>query len=146
MSMPSRFSFVLVAALALGGALTGCGTADAEPRARSSRSSAEARPSQGPPARAEREVERVSGARAHELVDQGAALLDVRTPGEFASGHPDPAVNIPVNEVERRLAELDRDRPVVVYCQSGRRSAAAAEVLAAAGYTVYDMGGVASWR
>lgn len=147
MSKHSRVSFALLAALALGSvAVTGCNTADAEPRARASRSSTEARPSQDRPSRDEHEVERVSGARARELVEQGAALLDVRTPGEFASGHPDPASNIPVNEVERRLAELDRDRPVVVYCQSGRRSAAAAEVLAAAGYTVYDMGGVASWQ
>jgi phage shock protein E len=150
MSKPSRVSSALLVTLALGSAalgsaaLAGCNTADAEPPARRAHAAA----TEGRPTRAAqgREVERVTGARAHELVDQGAALLDVRTPGEFASGHPGPAVNIPVNEVGGRLAELDRSRPVVVYCQSGRRSAAAAGVLTAAGYTVYDMGGVASWQ
>jgi rhodanese-related sulfurtransferase len=129
----------LLGALALAGA--GCNTADASPAPRAER---RARPAQAAEARAE--VERVSGARAHQLVDEGAQLLDVRTPGEFASGHPDPAMNIPVDQVDARLAELDRTRPVVVYCQSGRRSAAAAEVLTAAGYTVYDLGGVARWQ
>lgn len=129
----------ILGALALAG--TGCNTADASPAPRAER---RARPAQAAEARAE--VERVSGARAHQLVDEGAQLVDVRTPGEYAAGHPDPAVNIPVNEVGARLSEIDRARPVVVYCHSGRRSAAAAEVLAAAGYTVYDMGGVSSWQ
>ncbi len=123
---------VVLAGAALAG--TGCDTADAAPR--------EHREAPSGPTTA---VEQVSGARARELVEAGASLVDVRTPGEFASGHPEAAVNIPVNQVGARLSEIDRSRPVVVYCQSGRRSAAAAEVLAAAGYQVHDMGAVASW-
>jgi rhodanese-related sulfurtransferase len=123
----------LLGALTLAGA--GCSTADASPNPRGE----EAR-------RAGAHVEQVSGTRARQLVDEGAQLVDVRTPREFASGHPAPARNIPVDQIGARLAELDRARPVVVYCHSGRRSAAAAEVLTAAGFTVYDMGSASSWR
>jgi rhodanese-related sulfurtransferase len=83
--------------------------------------------------------------RAAALVASGATLLDVRTPGEFASGHPEAAVNVPVDEVASRLAEIDRARPVVVYCAAGVRSARAAEVLRAQGYEVHDLGTVGRW-
>ena len=75
----------------------------------------------------------------------GATLVDVRTPEEFASGHAEGARNIPVDEVGARLAELPRDKPVVVYCASGARSAQAAATLARAGYTVRDMGTLEAW-
>ncbi len=65
-------------------------------------------------------------------------LLDVRTPAEFAEAHAEGAINIPVQELPRRIAELDRSRRVVVYCRSGARSAAAATMLRSAGYTVED--------
>jgi rhodanese-related sulfurtransferase len=84
--------------------------------------------------------------RAAELVAGGATLLDVRTPGEFASGHPSAAVNVPVDEVASRLSEIDRTQPVVVYCAAGVRSARAADVLRAAGYEVHDLGTVERWR
>lgn len=84
---------------------------------------------------------------ARTLVANGALLLDVRTPSEFASGHIDGAVNIPVQELERRIAEIhDRRRPIVVYCQSGRRSAAATQMLRSAGYAeVHDLGPMSAW-
>ena len=63
---------------------------------------------------------------AHRLVSAGATLLDVRTRDEFAGGHVDGAVNIPVDELPARIGELATDRPVVAYCRSGRRSAHAA--------------------
>lgn len=87
----------------------------------------------------------VDSAEAHRLVEQGATLLDVRTEGEFAGGHLPGAVLVPVAELASRMSEVPRDRPVVVYCQSGGRSARAAEMLAAAGYDVHDLGGIASW-
>jgi phage shock protein E len=74
------------------------------------------------------------------MVDQGATLLDVRTADEYASGHLDRAVVIPVQELEGRMSEVPRDRPVVVYCRSGARSAAAASMLTRAGYRVHDIG------
>ena len=68
---------------------------------------------------------------------QGALILDVRTPGEFGEGHVPNAVNIPHNELASRLAELDSasDRPIVLYCKSGRRAGMATTVLQGAGYT-----------
>jgi hydroxyacylglutathione hydrolase len=62
-------------------------------------------------------------------------VLDVRTPQEFAAGHVPGAVNVPHDELPSRLAEVPRDKDVVLYCRSGRRSALAADVLAANGYT-----------
>jgi phage shock protein E len=89
---------------------------------------------------------RVDGAQAKKLVDGGALLLDVRTPEEFASGHVGGAVNIPVQVLGQRLAEVgSKDREVVVYCKSGGRSARAATELRQAGYKVHDLGGIGNW-
>jgi rhodanese-related sulfurtransferase len=62
-------------------------------------------------------------------------VLDVRTPQEFAAGHVPGAVNVPHDQLASRLAEVPRDKDVVLYCRSGRRSALAADVLAANGYS-----------
>lgn len=62
-------------------------------------------------------------------------LIDVREPAEYAAGSVTGAVNIPLNELPRRLGELDRQRPVVLLCRSGNRSRQAATYLAAAGFT-----------
>lgn len=87
----------------------------------------------------------VGSAEAHTLVAQGATLLDVRSQGEWDGGHLPGAVLIPLQQLEARLAEVPRDHPVVVYCQSGGRSAQAATMLAAAGYDVHDLGGIGNW-
>ena len=56
------------------------------------------------------------------------------------------ARHIPLGELRSRVAELDKSRPVVAVCRSGRRSAAAADQLAAAGFTAYTMtGGMLDW-
>ena len=80
-----------------------------------------------------------------EAVANGALLLDVRSPGEFSGQHLKGAVNIPVGELQSRLAEVgDKSRTVVVYCASGMRSKAAMGTLQAAGFEdVHDLG---SWR
>ena len=87
----------------------------------------------------------VAGARA--LVDEGATLLDVRTPAEFAGGHVSGARNIPVDALPARTAELGNPQtPVVVYCRSGMRSARATKILKAAGFaTVMDIGPMPNW-
>jgi len=73
-------------------------------------------------------------------------LIDVRTPEEFASGHIDGSVNIPVEEMPGRLDEIPGDAPIVVYCRSGNRSATAARILKNDGYApVYDLGGIQDW-
>lgn len=87
------------------------------------------------------------GPEARRLVEQGARLIDVRTPAEFSAGHIDGATNIPVDQLSGRLSALgDKSQPVVVYCRSGARSARAASMLRNAGYTnVYDLGGIGNW-
>ena len=62
-------------------------------------------------------------------------VLDVRTPQEYAEGHVPGAVNVPYDQLASRLAEIPKDKDVVLYCKSGRRAGIAADVLAANGYT-----------
>jgi phage shock protein E len=62
-------------------------------------------------------------------------VLDVRTPQEYAAGHVPGAVNVPHDQLTSRLAEVPKDKDVVLYCKSGRRAGSAADILAANGYT-----------
>lgn len=89
----------------------------------------------------------VTSSEARRLVDAGARLVDVRTPQEFLTGHIPRAINIPVQELDRRMAELEsKDRPVVLYCRSGNRSSRAASMLKSAGYAqIYDLGAMSRW-
>lgn len=81
-----------------------------------------------------------------ELVEKGALLLDVRTREEFREQHIQGAMNLPVQELDARIAELGpTDRAIVVYCRSGKRSAAAAQVLKNAGYRVLDVGAMSNF-
>jgi rhodanese-related sulfurtransferase len=74
-------------------------------------------------------------------------LLDVRTADEFAAGHIKGAVLAPYDELAATFAEKDRDRPIVVYCRSGRRSAIAKATLESMGYrNVSDFGGINNWK
>lgn len=90
---------------------------------------------------------------AHRLVEQeGALLLDVRTPEEYEAGHVDGARNIPHDQVSARIDELRSwtdgkgDAPIVVYCRSGRRSGMAKEALLEAGFSkVTNLGGMGNW-
>lgn len=77
-------------------------------------------------------------------VAQGAMLVDVRTPEEYAEGHLPEAINIPFEQIVEVFAKqgITKDTPVVVYCRSGRRSGIAKESLDNAGYqAVYNGGG-----
>ncbi len=86
---------------------------------------------------------------AEVLLQRGeAALLDVRTEEEYASGHIGGSILLPVDEVADRAETLlpQKNRPVIVYCRSGRRSRMAAKTLEQMGYeTLYDLGGVHGW-
>ncbi|MCO7220865.1 rhodanese-like domain-containing protein [Klenkia sp. PcliD-1-E] len=74
-------------------------------------------------------------------------VLDVREPDEVATGAIAGSTPIPLGQLAARAGELDRTRPVVTVCQSGRRSQQAAEALAAAGFDVANMtGGMNAWR
>jgi len=78
------------------------------------------------------------------------AILDVRTPEEFAAGHIPGAINIPHTEIGARIAEIDslRDREVVVHCRSGRRAMLAEEILSRAGFSGIRMldGHIVRWK
>lgn len=89
----------------------------------------------------------VSSSRAKTLVAEGALLVDVRTPEEFASGHLEGAINIPVHELTARLASLGpKSQPVVLYCRSGARSSRAQAALRKLGYeAVYNLGAMSRW-
>jgi len=89
----------------------------------------------------------IQGPEARQLVAAGARLLDVRAPAEYAGGHLPGAINVPVQELDRRLAEVGpRDGELVLYCRSGKRSARAAEILRAHGFTrVHNLGPMTAW-
>jgi phage shock protein E len=96
------------------------------------------------------QVTQIDSAQGRAIIDEGGALVvDVRSVDEYRSGHLVGAQSIPVEDEElwlTRTEPLDRDRPTVVYCRSGRRSAIAAQKLVDAGFTkVYDLGGVEDW-
>jgi rhodanese-related sulfurtransferase len=77
-------------------------------------------------------------------------VLDVRTAEEFSQGHILGARNIPFDELEGRLKEIDRykDKPIVVSCGTGNRAGTAAGVLRKHGFAnvVNLSGGIAAWR
>lgn len=76
-----------------------------------------------------------------------AILIDVRSEGEFASGHIEGAVSLPLDMVEAGITLLvpDRRKPLVLYCRSGARSGRARRILTGMGYqTVTNAGGIGS--
>ena len=73
--------------------------------------------------------------------DGSVTLLDTRTPQEYAGGHIDGFVNIPVDELRERLGELDRGKPAYVICQSGLRSYIACRILSENGFDCYNFSG-----
>lgn len=85
------------------------------------------------------------------LLGQGEVfLLDVRTPDEYAEGHLPGAANADwqaADFLDQAEKLCPKDRPVGVYCRSGKRSAAAAKTLVKAGYTVHNLlGGILGWK
>jgi len=77
-----------------------------------------------------------------ELVSNGAIILDVRSPGEFASGHIKGAINIPVDQISKNLGKLkDKNKTIITCCASGMRSASARGVLKSSGYVDVHNGG-----
>jgi rhodanese-related sulfurtransferase len=75
-------------------------------------------------------------------------VIDVRTPEEYASGHIPGAVNIPFDQVARRIAEIDAPHGVALYCMVGPRARKGESALLAAGYEkVFHLeGGLAAWQ
>jgi len=87
--------------------------------------------------------------KARELIDSGALVLDVCSSAEFASRHAEGAVNLPLEQVRRRIADLepDRARALLVYCHTGSRSTIACRILRGLGYSeVHNLGSFARAR
>ena len=79
---------------------------------------------------------------AWEKIEQGALIIDVRSPAEFASGAVSGAKNVPLETIGQFAATLeDKSQALVVYCLSGGRSSAAASVFAAQGFSDITNGG-----
>lgn len=75
-------------------------------------------------------------------IKAGALVVDVRTPAEFAAGAYPGATNIPLDQMEKRLADFgDRKRAIVVYCRSGNRSGQAKVILEKNGFSDVTNGG-----
>lgn len=75
-------------------------------------------------------------------------FIDVRTPAEYAGGHAYRAKNIPLDTLRDNLDKLEKNEPVYVICETGRRSKEAAEILNAAGFpqVISITGGTAAWK
>lgn len=86
------------------------------------------------PAAPQATIVNVDWNKALEMQKAGAFLVDVRTPAEVAEGMAPGAANIPLQEITQRLAEFPKDKDVVVYCRSGKRSMAASQFLIDNGY------------
>lgn len=76
-----------------------------------------------------------------ETINNGALLIDVRTPGEFASGNIKGSVNIPLDRIGSQSGALKKDKPIVVFCRSGNRSKAAKGLLEQKGFSNVTDGG-----
>ncbi len=78
----------------------------------------------------------------------GGVLLDVRTREEYADGHIDGSLNMPLQDMDTAEKHIpEKSAPVFVYCQSGARSARAAHILKSRGYLhVTDIGGISGYR
>lgn len=76
-----------------------------------------------------------------ELVKNGAMIVDVRTPGEFKSGHIKGSINIPLDDIRNKTKELkEKNKVIITCCRSGNRSGMAKSMLQSAGIECYNGG------
>jgi rhodanese-related sulfurtransferase len=88
----------------------------------------------------------ISRDEAQKLIEDGAQLIDVRADHEWEMGRIEGATHLPLAELSERVGEVDKDRPVVLYCRGGNRSTMAAEALAAEGYDAAKLSeGIVGW-
>ncbi|HLF53261.1 rhodanese-like domain-containing protein [Flavobacterium sp.] len=78
------------------------------------------------------------------LIKEGAFLVDVRTPGEFAEGHVNGSVNIPLDQIDSQLEKFKEKEQIIVFCRSGARSGQAKLILEQNGFTNVTNGG--TWQ
>lgn len=94
--------------------------------------------------------EQITPEEAKKIMDSGEeyVILDTREQDEYDEGHIPGAILIPYTEIENKAEEMlpDKDKLILVYCRSGRRSKIAAEALSKLGYTnVKEFGGIIDW-
>ncbi len=84
----------------------------------------------------------------NELQDKTKKFIDVRTPGEFKNNHIRGFKNIPLNQLSQKANQFERDKEIVVICQSGMRSQQGCKVLKKLGFSNITnvKGGVSAWR
>ena len=80
------------------------------------------------------QITNIDWAKALEMQKAGGVLIDVRTPGEVAEGTAPGSINIPLQEAEQRLGEFPKDKDLLIFCRSGKRSMAVSNFLIQNGY------------
>ena len=100
--------------------------------------------------RAQANVPTISPEEAREyLTDSNYQFIDVRTDGEYDSGHIPNSMHIPLHQIQDRMSEIDslKNKNIIAYCRSGARSSKATKILVKAGFDVLNLsGGVLSWK
>ena len=149
--------FIIVATLLLAIPLSGCGILNQTGPEQSAEPGQTTGPEQstGPdsppsrdPANTEAEYRRITPEEALSMMSDETIILDVRTQEEFDNGHIRNAILLPYDEVREKAAGTltDKDRIILIYCRSGRRSEVASRELIDMGYTaVFDFGGIIDW-
>ena len=101
-----------------------------------------------------RGVKKLDSVEANNLIEKNLdnpdfVILDVRTPGEYSSGHIDKAVNMDYksDNFKSEVNKLDKNKTYFVYCHSGGRAGASAEIMDQLGFkNVFNIGGVVQWQ
>ena len=90
----------------------------------------------------------ISTKEAYKMMQkEDVILLDVREDFEYEGGHLKNAINIPLEDLEKRLNELNKDNKIIVYCLSGVRADIALEILEENGFNnIYTFGGIEDWN
>ncbi|SHM95292.1 Rhodanese-related sulfurtransferase [Fibrobacter sp. UWR3] len=111
-------------------------TAKGAPAAQPAAAVAAPKPAESAPApeAPKAQITNIDWAKALEMQKAGGVLIDVRTPGEVAEGTAPGSINIPLQEAEQRLAEFPKDKDLLIFCRSGKRSMAVSNILIQNGY------------
>ena len=115
--------------------IAGCNEANAEKKVDAAKAAPQAAaPAPAAPEAPKAQITNIDWAKALEMQQAGGVLIDVRTPGEVAEGTAPGSINIPLQEAEQRLAEFPKDKDLLIFCRSGKRSMAVSNFLISNGY------------
>ena len=121
--------------------LCACNEAKAEKKVEAPAKAAPAAPAQAKaaepapaPEAPKAQITNIDWPKALEMQKAGGVLIDVRTPGEGAEGTAPGSINIPLQEAEQRLGEFPKDKDLLIFCRSGKRSMAVSNFLIQNGY------------